>query len=141
MPRTSAVFLNKRHEVLRLGAIAERFGAEHQLSNDDVMAINLALDEVLMNVIEYRYEDDGDHEITVTMAVEDGVLTIEVEDDGRPFDPLQAPPPDLDLPIEERPVGGLGIHLVRSMMEAVEYQRRGGRNILTMRRTITGHQP
>ena len=72
----------------------------------------------------------------MTLALEGDELTIRVEDDGRAFDPLQAPPPDLDLPLEERPVGGLGIHIVRSVMDAVEYQRRGGRNVLTMRKTI-----
>jgi serine/threonine-protein kinase RsbW len=136
MSRVSEVFLNKRPEIERLGAAAERFGAEHGLSDDDIMAINLVLDEVITNIIDYGYEDDADHEIKVTMAVEDGVLTIEVEDDARHFDPLQAPAPDLDLPLEERPVGGLGIHIMRTLMEAVEYQRRDGRNVLTMRKTI-----
>ena len=139
MSRISEVFLNQRHEIQRLAEVAERFCAEHALSDTDMMAVTLALDEVVTNIILHGYDDDADHEIRVTMAVEGGVLTIEVEDDARHFDPLQAPPPDLDLPIEERPVGGLGIHLVRTLMETVEYQRRGGRNVLTMRKRIAGH--
>jgi anti-sigma regulatory factor (Ser/Thr protein kinase) len=131
-----AVFRNRRDEIRRLGEVAERFAAEHQLSDDDVMAINLVLDEVLSNIIEYGYDGEAEHEIRVTMAVDGDLLSIEIEDDGRPFDPLQAPAPDLDRPLEERPVGGLGIHLVRTLMEAVEHQRRDGRNILTMRKTI-----
>jgi anti-sigma regulatory factor (Ser/Thr protein kinase) len=136
MSRISEVFLNRRHEIQRLGALAEAFGAGHRLSDDDMMAINLVLDEVITNIIDYGYDDAADHEIRVTMAVEGDQLTIEVEDDARHFDPLKAPPPDLDLPLEERPVGGLGIHIVRSLMSAVEYQRRGDRNVLTMRKTI-----
>lgn len=136
MSRISEVFLNKRDEIQRLGAAAERFGAEHKLSDDDMMAINLVLDEVITNIIDYGYDDAADHEIRVTLAVEGDRLTIEVEDDARHFDPLKAPPPDLDLPLEERPVGGLGIHIVRTLMEAVEYQRRDGRNVLTMHKTI-----
>ena len=136
MSRISEVFLNKRHEIQRLGVAAERFAAEHQLSDDDMMAVNLVLDEVITNTIDYGYDDDADHEIRVTLAVEGDRLTIEVEDDARHFDPLQRPPPDLDLPLEERPVGGLGIHIVRTLMETVEYQRRDGRNVLTMHKTI-----
>ena len=136
MSRVSEVFLNKRQEIQRLGAVAERFGADHGLSDDDMMAINLVLDEVITNIIDYGYDDQADHEIRITMAVEGDRLTIEVEDDARDFDPLKAPPPDLDLPLEERPVGGLGIHIMRSMMDAVEYQRRNDHNVLTMRKTI-----
>jgi serine/threonine-protein kinase RsbW len=136
MSRISEVFLNKREEIQRLGVVAERFGAEQRLSDDDMMAINLVLDELITNIIDYGYDDDAEHEIRVTMEVEGGTLTIEVEDDARLFDPLKATPPDLSLPLEERPVGGLGIHIVRSLMDAVEHQRRDGRNILTMRKTI-----
>ena len=98
--------------------------------------INLVLDELVTNIIDYGFDDTGRHEIRVTMAVEGGTLTIEVEDDARAFDPLAAAPPDLTLALEDRPVGGLGIHIVRTVMDTVEYQRRDGHNILTMRKTI-----
>jgi len=136
MSSVSAVFVNDRAEIQRVAELAERFGADERLSDDDVMAINLVLDEVVANIIEYGYDDTARHEIRVTLTREGDALTIEVEDDARAFDPLQAPEPDLDLPLEERPVGGLGIHIVRSVMDAVEYRRRDGHNILIMRRTI-----
>ena len=136
MSRISERFKNRRDEVRRLEEVTGRFAAEHALSDDDVMAINLVLDELLTNIIEYGYDDQAEHEIRVTMAVEDGVLMIEVDDDAREFNPLEAPPPDLDLPLEERPVGGLGIHIMRTLMNEVEHQRRDGHNILTMRKTI-----
>src|SRR5262245_32384340 len=136
MSRISERFRNRRDEIVRLGEVAERFAAEHKLPDDDVMAINLVLDEILTNIIEYGYDDQAEHEIHVTMAVEGDVLFIEIEDDARHFNPLEAPPPDLTLPLEERPVGGLGIHIMRTLMDTVEHQRRDGRNILTMRKTI-----
>src|SRR5205823_988058 len=136
MASVSAVFVNQRAEVERLVALAERFGDEHHLSADDVMAVNLALDEVVLNIIRHGYDDAAEHEIHVTLAVEDSMLEISVEDDGRAFNPLEAPPPDLDLPLEDRPVGGLGIHIVRSVMDTVDYQRSGDRNVLTMRKAI-----
>lgn len=136
MSSVTTVLVNERPEIQRLGEIAERFGADNGLSDDDVMSINLVLDELVTNIMDYGYDDAGRHEIRVTMAMEHGTLTIEIEDDARAFDPLAAPPPDLDLPLEERPIGGLGIHIVRSVMNTVEYQRREGHNILTMRKTI-----
>jgi anti-sigma regulatory factor (Ser/Thr protein kinase) len=136
MSSVTAVFANETAEIRRIGELAERFGAEQGFGDEDVMAINLVLDEVVANVIEHGYKDGGRHEIRVTLTYEGDVLTVVVEDDARAFDPLQAKPPDLDLPLEERPIGGLGIHIVRSVMNEVAYERRGERNILTMRKTI-----
>jgi serine/threonine-protein kinase RsbW len=138
MPSISAVFGNDRAEISRLAELAERFGQTHQLGDDEVMSINLVLDEVVTNVIDYGFEGvDGAPEIRLTMTIEGDQLTITVEDNGRAFDPLQAAAPDLESPLEDRPVGGLGIHIVRSVMNTVEYDRRGGRNILTMHKTIS----
>jgi anti-sigma regulatory factor (Ser/Thr protein kinase) len=136
MSSVSAVFVNQRTEIERVVELAERFGEEHQLAAEVVMSIHLVLDEVVANIIAHGYDDTAEHQIRVTLGLDDSVLAIRVEDDGRPFDPLAAPAPNLDLPLEERPVGGLGIHIVRSVMDAVEYHRDGGRNILIMRKTI-----
>jgi serine/threonine-protein kinase RsbW len=138
MASISAVFGNDRSEIHRLAGLAERFGQAQQLSEDEVMSINLVLDEVVTNVIDHGFEGiTGRPEIRLTMTLEGDQLTIQVEDNGRAFDPLQAAPPDLDAPLEDRPVGGLGIHIVRSVMTTVEYDRRGGRNVLTMHKTIS----
>jgi serine/threonine-protein kinase RsbW len=136
MSSVSAVFVNQRTEIERVVEFAERFGEEHQLPAELVMTMHLVLDELVANIINHGYDDTAEHQIHVTLALDDSVLGIRVEDDGRPFDPLEAPPPDLDLPLEERPVGGLGIHIVRSVMDTVEYQRNGDRNVLIMRKTI-----
>jgi anti-sigma regulatory factor (Ser/Thr protein kinase) len=125
---------NDLAELERVAGLVERFGAEHGLPEHAVFEINLALDEVLTNVISYGHDDGGRHEIEVRLAAGRGEVAIEVTDDGRPFDPLSAPEPATDVPLAERPVGGLGIHMVRKLMDRIEYRRDGARNVLTMRK-------
>lgn len=127
MPETVVTLSNELAELGRLSDVVEGFCAQHGLS-DIGGAIVLALDELLTNVICYGYDDAGPHEISVTLRAEDGRLTVLVEDDGRAFDPRQAPPPDLDAPIEERRIGGLGVHIVRTVVDSFDYERRGNIN-------------
>lgn len=94
--------------------------------------VQLAIEEVVLNVMDYGY-DEGVHEFELILTSEADTLTIEVVDDGRPFDPLNdVPTPDLEATVEERKVGGLGIHLVKTMMDQVDYRREQGRNHLTL---------
>jgi len=124
-------------EVGRLAAAVEAFGAAHHLPDTVIFAMNLSLDEVITNVISYAYADVQEHAIDVHLHLEDGLLRAEVVDDGRPFDPLDVPPPDLDAPMEERRIGGLGVHIVREMMDRLEYRRDGDRNVLTLSKRVT----
>lgn len=73
----------------------------------------------MSNVISYGYDDREEHKIIVCLLMQQGKLTVEVENDGRPFNPLDAPEPDIEKPLEERTLGGLGIHLVRNVMDLV----------------------
>lgn len=101
--------------------------------------LNLALDEVLTNIISYGYDDDQDERsIQISIALADDAITVEVEDDGRPFNPLEAPveAPDPLASIEDRRIGGLGIFLVRNMMDQLEYRRRGDKNTLIMKKRV-----
>ena len=94
--------------------------------------VQLAIEEVVLNVMDYGY-DEGVHEFELILTSEADTLTIEVVDDGRPFDPLNdVSEPDLEASVEERKVGGLGIHLVKTMMDQVDYRREQGRNHLTL---------
>ena len=93
---------------------------------------NLAIEELVTNCIKYGYSDSNEHLIDVAMMVADGQLIMHVTDDGRPFNPLEAPVPDLSLPLEERPIGGLGLHLLRTMSDSMTYERRGNLNCLTL---------
>ncbi len=125
-------------EILRVSEEAEEFLSDHGASLKTVFNVNLALDELLTNVINYGYEgsDLSSARIMVRIAIEGDDLELEIQDNGRAFNPLEAEEPDLDLEIDDRPIGGLGIHFVRSMMENVDYRREGDCNILSMRRSI-----
>ena len=90
----------------------------------------------MANVIAYAYDDNGRHEITVRVERKDRELIMEVEDDGRPFDPQQASQPDFSRPLEDMPVGGLGIHFVRKFTSGMQYERIEGKNRLRMTKII-----
>lgn len=75
-------------------------------------------------------------EVVISLTLDDGSVVLCVEDDGPAFDPLAAPEPDLDAPLEDRPVGGLGIHLLREMMDTLDYVRRDDRNRLILRKRV-----
>jgi len=131
--RISVQLKNKLFELERMSQILEELGQSHHLPSKALHVVNLALEEILTNVISYGYEDKNEHEIIVRLSLQDGELVAEVEDDGRPFNPLELPEPDTTSPLEERPVGGLGIHFVRKLMDAVEYSRKDGKNLLVMK--------
>lgn len=95
--------------------------------------MTLALEEAVMNVITHAFEGLGSpHRIIVRLDITPAMLAAEVVDNGHPFDPTAAPDPDLSLPIEQRHPGGLGIHLMRGMMDRLEYRRSEGHNILRL---------
>ncbi|EKE78059.1 ATP-binding protein [Oceanibaculum indicum] len=119
-------------------AIPEIVGAvtalieENGLAPDIAYAIELAIDELVTNAISYGYPDGAAGTVTVEVAIESDRIVLVVRDDGIAFDPLaQAPEPTLEGNVEDRPVGGLGLHLVEAMMDEVAYERRNGENRLT----------
>ncbi|WP_058634073.1 ATP-binding protein [Aureimonas ureilytica] len=95
-------------------------------------ALALVLDELLTNTVSYGFPDNGWHEILVGLDVAPGRIDLCVRDDGRAFDPLQVPEPELDAELEDRQVGGLGIHFVREVADEVSYERERGWNVLTV---------
>lgn len=123
---------NDRRELVRLAGLVERFASEQRLPDESLAKINLVLDEMVSNVIKYGRVRDGEGGIDVVLALEGGLLTIDLADDGVAFNPLEATPPDLDRPIVERPIGGLGIHIVKALSETIAYRRENDRNRLTM---------
>jgi anti-sigma regulatory factor (Ser/Thr protein kinase) len=123
---------NHQQEVERLAEIIEENENEFGLSPKSIYEINLSLDEIITNIISYAYTDSSEHIINVTFYREDSYLKIAIDDDGVPFNPLEAKVPDLESPIEDCPIGGLGLHLVRKMMDDVSYRHDNNRNILTL---------
>lgn len=92
----------------------------------------LAIEELATNCIKYGYDHPPGHRIGIRVEFADGELRLSVEDDGRPFNPLDRPAPDVTLPAEARPMGGLGLHLLRRLFDRLEYRRVGGRNQLRL---------
>jgi serine/threonine-protein kinase RsbW len=128
------VLKNDLSEITHLHRELDSFGEKCALSSKTRFELKLILEEVVANVISYAYADNQRHEIVVRADLRDSQLVIEVEDDGKPFNPLQNPLPDLDRTLEQRKVGGLGLHLVRELTTSVEYIREGDKNRLVMRK-------
>jgi anti-sigma regulatory factor (Ser/Thr protein kinase) len=134
---------NDSADLVRLAEFANEFTRRHRLADEDCARLQIILDELFTNVVKYGYEDAGaagqghpEGHIEVALSLEADRLIIEFADDGRPFDPLTSPPPDLDLPAESRPVGGVGIAIVRALVDEREYRRDGNRNRLTLGRNV-----
>ena len=98
-----------------------------------LFTMNLVLEELGINIIRYAYGDDSNETFQIIITSEPSELTVDVIDAGPPFNPLtDAPEPDTDAPMLDRPIGGLGIHLVKSMMDEVDYKREYDRNHLRL---------
>jgi anti-sigma regulatory factor (Ser/Thr protein kinase) len=127
---------NNISEVTHLGAILEEFGETNDISIDLIRKFNLALDEILTNIISYGYEDNNEHIISVDLIKSSDTLTAIIEDDAKIFNPLQVPEPDTSLQVEEREIGGLGIHIVKKIMDSVEYEANGNKNIIKIQKKL-----
>lgn len=126
------VIRNDLKEIEPLAKEIMQFLSEHGVQEQVSLDLQLALEEIISNTIKYGYNDSASHLIHVRAESSDEQVLLEVEDDAGAFNPLEAPTPNIDLPVEERPVGGLGIYLVRALMDHVEYQRTATKNILRM---------
>jgi serine/threonine-protein kinase RsbW len=115
--------------------------AAQKLPADAVFKMTLALEEAVTNVILYAFDGaPPQHRLVVRLSAEPARLFAEVIDNGGPFDPLGAAAPDLAGPLSERAPGGLGIHLIRSVMDRVEYRREDGLNRLSLEKRLDGGQ-
>jgi anti-sigma regulatory factor (Ser/Thr protein kinase) len=112
------------------------FWSAADLPPAETVTFELALEEIFMNVVMHGSPVGPVPRVEVSLALRDGCLTLMIEDDGPSFDPLSLPAPDVTVSLEERRVGGLGVYLVRQMMDTVGYQRLGGRNQLSMSKRV-----
>jgi len=131
-----ACISNRPEERKRLLQALQDFAGESHLPDKVLQAADLALEEHLTNVITYGYADELSHQILVRFEIVEDTFQIEVEDDGNAFNPLERPDPDLTLPLEQRPIGGLGIHLMRQFMDQLSYRRENGKNMLLMKKSM-----
>jgi len=127
---------NDRSEIPKFSQALTAFGQRYGLAHRLVHALDLALEEILTNIMSHGYTDDREHEIKVRLTARPEALEAEVEDDGRPFNPLEAPKPDTTRSLHDRSIGGLGIHLARTLVDGLEYQRREGKNVLLLRKSV-----
>ena len=127
---------NNLNEIATLANFIETIGEELSLSAEMIMNINLALEEAIANIIMYAYPSQEEHEILLKMSSNEHQLVFLLTDKGVSFDPTQVEDVDLTLSIEDRPIGGLGIFLIRSIMNEVTYQRLDDENRLIMKKDI-----
>ena len=123
---------NNINELDRLEPFLEEFFQQNGLALEFLSKIDLALEEALANVIMYAYPEGTVGDVTLSMKVGDNAIRMEISDRGVPFNPLQQQEADLDVPLEERKIGGWGIHLIKEIMDSVAYEYHEGRNVLKL---------
>ena len=123
---------NDSCEIARVNQEFQKFAEEHGIPVDVGRRISILFDDLLSNVISYAFPDDASHEIEIGAELATNRLTVTISDDGIPFNPLGAGTPDTSLSLDKRAMGGLGIHLIRHLVDDMSYQRRNERNVLTL---------
>jgi len=123
-----------KNHLSEIGQVKKRFNTfseQYGISTPIRRKMNMVFDEMLNNIITHAYHDEDEHEIEIRVELSENRLTVSIADDGIPFNPIGVEAPDTELSLEERKIGGLGIHLVRNLMDKVSYQRRIDKNIVT----------
>ena len=110
------------------------FAENHALPEKLVSMVNVAFDEFLSNTITYGFDDDKQHEILIMVQINESILTIRIEDDGIEFNPFDYNSPDTSLPINDRSIGGLGIHIVKTIMDEYDYKRISECNVIALKK-------
>ncbi|MEE9420566.1 MAG: ATP-binding protein [Desulfatiglandaceae bacterium] len=137
MPDQLAIEIkNDLAEIEGLFQALDQYGKTYHFSSKLLFDLHLVLDELLTNVIKYGYDDKGDHRIVVCLSSNPEEVVLRVEDDGRPFNPVTREAPDTSQALEQKPIGGLGIHLVKTLMDIVEYARENDKNILVIKKKL-----
>lgn len=128
---------NDLSEISRMAEIVHEYGRTHSFGKEVVEEINLALEELISNIILHGYGEDGDLGIDVSLNLKGDTLYIVISDDAQPFNPLEIDDPDIDLPVEERQIGGLGVFLTKQVMDKLEYEVRDGRNVVLLEKQVS----
>ena len=142
-PGLGLTITGKPGEIARANAALTAFAEANAVPPAVRRSLNVALDELLQNTLMHGFAGrqgagGGAGGLTIAVELLPDRVTVTLTDDGQPFNPLAAATPDTARPLEDRPVGGLGIHLVRQLMDDVHYQRQGGRNVVVLVKRLTG---
>jgi len=128
--------LNRASEIARGQDQLEQFATVHHFPDRKLHEVQVALEEHLTNILQHGFDDHVEHQIQIGVGLSGKELCLEVQDDGRAFNPLTYPAPDLSVPLDQRPIGGLGIHMIRKSLDGVDYRREDGKNVLVMIKRI-----
>jgi len=131
-PKLELTVPNRLSENSRVQKHFDTFAEDYGIPEKVRLKMNVVFDELLTNIISYAYQDNKEHGIKVKVELSADRLKVSMVDGGIPFNPLGVETPDMELPLEERKIGGLGIHLVRNMMDKVSYRRRIDKNVITV---------
>lgn len=132
----SIILTNDISEISKLNEFVEEIGNEFSLTPDVVFNVNLVLEEAIVNVINYAYPKEKHESIYLSAQLHEGSIVFVLTDTGMKFDPTKAPEADITLSLEDRPIGGLGIFLIRQIMNEVSYERIDGKNVLTLSKKL-----
>ena len=132
----SIVLANDISEISRLNEFIDQIGSEFSLTPDIVFNLNLVLEEAVVNIINYAYPKEDHQWIYLSAKLQDGSIILVLTDTGKEFDPTMAPEADVTLSAEDRQIGGLGIFLIRQIMNEVKYERIDGKNVLTLEKKL-----
>jgi sigma-B regulation protein RsbU (phosphoserine phosphatase) len=123
-------------EIAQVNTAFDEYADTHDVSSKIRRSMNVVFDELLNNTISYGFEGRDDGEVTIEVELGTDRLSVTLTDNGKPFNPFGTAPPDTQLSVEEREIGGLGIHLVRQMMDEVTYHRRTDRNVVIVAKLL-----
>lgn len=132
-----AEFVSDRAELTKVEPFTAEFAAAAGLSDKDLFALQIVVEELVTNVIDYGEVPAGRPAARVELEADGGVLTIVITDQGRSYNPLLREDPDTTLPAEERPIGGLGVHFCKKLTDTQVYARADGRNVLTLTKRLS----
>jgi serine/threonine-protein kinase RsbW len=127
---------NDLSELKALHQHLKNWGEDISLPEISISRINICLDELFTNIVSYGFKDDLEHIIKFTLNLDNQLVIINIEDNGKPFNPLEKMDPDFPENVENAKIGGLGIHIIRNLMDNVSYEREQGNNKLTMKKNI-----
>jgi anti-sigma regulatory factor (Ser/Thr protein kinase) len=134
--KISISLINKYDEIPRVAEIIGKFGNSNNIEEKLLNQFFLSIDEVLTNIITYSFKDNNEHIIKLVVKLDSACLSVSIEDDGVAFNPLEQQGINTNLALEEKPIGGLGIHLVKNLTDEQYYERTECKNILTLRKII-----
>ncbi len=136
MLQQKIIIQNQLSELETIATTLETIGENWDLPMSITLNLNLVLEELITNIIFYGYTDKDEHSIEISIDFDGSRILLKVEDGGIAFNPLLKEEADVSLAVEDREIGGLGIHFVRKLMDTISYERKNEKNILTMMKTV-----